>query len=67
MGVDTSSYSGDTDWGQIERLANDTSGMIPPDIQECMKKLLQNRECIEKVTEMAEDMGVDPNDLSFDD
>jgi hypothetical protein len=41
--------------------------MIPGDIQECMKELLQNRECIEKVTEMAEDMGVDPNDLSFDD
>lgn len=67
MGVDTSTYSGDTDWEELERWANDDSGMIPGDIQECMKELLQNRECIEKVTEMAEDMGVDPNDLSFDD
>ena len=67
MGVDTSSYSGDTDWEELERWANDDSGMIPGDIQECMKKLLQDRECIEKVTEMAEDMGVDPNDLSLDD
>lgn len=67
MGVDTSTYSGDTDWEELERWANDDSGMIPGDIQECMKKLLQNRECIEKVTELAEEMGVDLNDLSFDD
>jgi HlyD family secretion protein len=67
MGADTSTRSRDIDWGQIERLANDDSGMMPGDIQECMKELLKNRECIEKLTKMAEDMGIDPNDFSSDD
>lgn len=67
MGMDPGAYSGEIDWDQLERFANDNSGMMPEDIKECMKRLVEKRQCIEKLMAMAEDMGMDPGGFSLDD
>ncbi len=67
LGIDTSTYSGgEIDWDEIEYWANNDTGEVPDDVQECLQKLLENRDCLDALIRMAEDMGIDTRNFSLD-
>ncbi len=67
LGIDTSTYSGgEIDWDEIEYWANNDTGEVPDDVQECLQKLLENRDCLDALIRMAEDMGIDTSNFSLD-
>lgn len=67
FGIDTSEYSGEIPWEEIEQWADDDTGEVPDDVRECLNKLIENRRCIDALIEMAEDMGIDPASFRLED
>ena len=59
MGMDPGEYGDEIPWDEIEYWAIDDSGEVPKDVQECLNIMLENRDCLEAMMQMAEDMGID--------
>ncbi len=64
MGMDESEFGDGIPWDQIEQYANDDTGEVPDDIKQCLETMLENRACLDALAQMAEDMGIDPNQYS---
>lgn len=67
MGMGAGEYDGEIPWDEIEYWANDDSGEVTEDVKKCLNTLLENRGCLEALTQMAEDMGIDTSTYSMDD
>lgn len=63
-GAGASEFDGEIPWDLIEEGANDDTGEVPGDVKKCLNTLLENRCCLEAMTQMAEDMGVDTSQYS---
>ncbi len=62
MGMDASEFGGEIPWDEIEQYANDDTGEVPEEIKECLEIMLENRDCLDALTDMAKEMGIDPGD-----
>ncbi len=63
-GSDASEFDGEIPWDLIEDAVNDDTGEVSKDIKKCLNVLLENRCCLEALTQMAEDMGIDTSQYS---
>lgn len=63
-GSGASEFDGEIPWDLIEDAVNDDTGEVSKDIKKCLNTLLENRCCLEALTQMAEDMGIDTSQYS---
>ncbi|GEM_PF-465311 len=64
MGIDPNEYGGEIPWDEIEYWANDDTGEITKDIKDCLNIMLENRDCLDALTKMAEEMGIDTSNFN---